>query len=153
LSPKAFCDARRIARFKQLLRAGESISSACYQAGFGSSRALYEKTNRGLGMTPAAYRRGAAGSQIRYAINDSTLGRLLIARVKQRLCAVLLGEKDDVLVGELENEFPNAAVKRQPSLPSEIAIWSSPAVDPLVPKLPLSLQKRIFQAKVWHILQ
>src|ERR1700686_1095671 len=28
LSPKAFCDARRIERFKHLVRAGESISSA-----------------------------------------------------------------------------------------------------------------------------
>jgi AraC family transcriptional regulator of adaptative response/methylated-DNA-[protein]-cysteine methyltransferase len=52
LSPKAFCDARRIARFKQYLRAGQSISSACYEVGYGSSRALYEKTTRfSLGRT------------------------------------------------------------------------------------------------------
>src|SRR5580693_4343733 len=36
LSPKGFCDARRLARFKERLRAGESISGACYGAGYGS---------------------------------------------------------------------------------------------------------------------
>jgi AraC family transcriptional regulator, regulatory protein of adaptative response / methylated-DNA-[protein]-cysteine methyltransferase len=152
LSPKAFCNARRIARFKHLLRAGESISSACYQAGFGSSRALYEKTNRGLGMTPAAYRRGGAGSHIRYTITDSALGPVLIARVKHRLCAVLLGQDDDVLVSELGNEFPNADVKRQASVKRKTPMRLSPGEDPLMSKLPISLRRRIFHAKVWHIL-
>ncbi len=62
LSPKAFCDARRIARFKECLRSGVSISSACYEAGYGSSRALYEKASKGLGMTPSTYQRGSKES-------------------------------------------------------------------------------------------
>ena len=33
LSPKLYCDVRRIATFKALVEAGESISSACYEAG------------------------------------------------------------------------------------------------------------------------
>src|SRR3984957_16669594 len=136
LSPKAFCDARRIARFKQLLRAGESISSACYQAGFGSSRALYEKTKQGLGMTPATYRRGGAGSQIRYTITDSALGPLLIARVEQRPCAVLLEQDEDALVSELRREFPNAGVRQQSS-PKWGAMRRSPGEDPLMSKLPM----------------
>ncbi len=152
LSPKAFCDARRIARFKQLLRAGESISSACYQAGFGSSRALYEKTKQGLGMTPATYRRGGAGSQIRYTITDSALGPLLIARVEQRPCAVLLEQDEDALVSELRREFPNADVRQQSS-PKWGAMRRSPGEDPLMSKLPMDLRRRIFQAKVWHSLK
>jgi AraC family transcriptional regulator of adaptative response/methylated-DNA-[protein]-cysteine methyltransferase len=67
LSPKSFCDARRIARFKQHLRAGQSISNACYEVGDGSSRAPYEKTRKGLGMTPAVYRHGGKGIHICYA--------------------------------------------------------------------------------------
>jgi AraC family transcriptional regulator, regulatory protein of adaptative response / methylated-DNA-[protein]-cysteine methyltransferase len=153
LSPKAFCDAQRIARFKHLLRAGESISSACYQAGFGSSRALYEKTKQGLGMTPAAYRRGGAGSHIRYTITDSALGRLLIAGVEHRLCAVLLGQNEDVLVSELRNEFPNAGVKRQSSAKWESVMRLSPGEDPLMSKLPMNMRRRIYQANVWHILK
>ncbi len=153
LSPKAFCDARRIARFKHFLRAGESVSSACYQAGFGSSRALYEKTKQGLGMTPAAYRRGGAGSQIRYTITNSALGPLLIAGLGHRLCAVLLGQNEDFLVSELRSEFPNADVKRQSALKWESAMRSCLGEDPLMSKLPMNLRRRIFQARVWHILK
>ena len=153
LSPKAFCDARRIARFKHLLREGESVSSACYQAGFGSSRALYEKAKQGLGMTPAAYRRGGAGTQIRYAVTNSALGPLLIAGVAHRLCAVLLGQSEDVLVSELRSEFPNADVKRRSSLKRESAMGLCLGEDPLMSKLPMSLRRRIFQARVWHILK
>jgi AraC family transcriptional regulator of adaptative response/methylated-DNA-[protein]-cysteine methyltransferase len=152
LSPKLFCDARRMARFKQLLRAGESISAACYQAGFGSSRALYEKANCGLGMTPAAYQRGGAGHPLHYMINDSALGRVLLAGAGRRLCAVLLGENDDALVSALGNEFPRADVgpRRFPSW--EAAMRSLAEEDPLISKLPMNLRKRIFQARVWQTL-
>src|ERR1700722_5047772 len=94
LSPKAFCDARRIARFKQHLRAGQSISNACYEVGYGSSRALYEKTRKGLGMTPSVYRHGGKGIHIRYTITDSPLGSALVASTEQGVCTVLLGEDD-----------------------------------------------------------
>src|SRR5580704_14865065 len=66
LSPKGFCDARRLARFKERLRIGESISEACYGVGYGSSRALYEKASKHLGMTPATYQRGGVGIHIHY---------------------------------------------------------------------------------------
>src|ERR1700722_17223369 len=86
LSPKAFCDARRIARFKQHLRAGQSISNACYEVGYGSSRALYERTRKGLGMTPSVYRHGGKGIHIRYTITASPLGSALVASTEQGVC-------------------------------------------------------------------
>src|SRR5690242_4918552 len=79
IAPKAFCNARRFIRFKQLLRAGESVSRACYEVGFGSSRGLYEKASRWLGMTPRTYQRRGEGTVIRYALTQSFLGRLLLA--------------------------------------------------------------------------
>jgi|HubBroStandDraft_1064217.scaffolds.fasta_scaffold01420_11 methylphosphotriester-DNA--protein-cysteine methyltransferase len=36
LSPKAFCDTRRMARLRQCLRRGQSVSNASYEAGFES---------------------------------------------------------------------------------------------------------------------
>ena len=50
-----------------------------YDAGYGSSSRLYEKTASQLGMTPDKYRRGAVAATVRYAIADSPLGRMLIA--------------------------------------------------------------------------
>jgi AraC family transcriptional regulator, regulatory protein of adaptative response / methylated-DNA-[protein]-cysteine methyltransferase len=153
LSPKAFCDARRIAGFKQLIRAGESISGACYQVGFGSSRALYEKTDQGLGMTPATYRGGAAGVRIRYLILSCSCGLALIARTDRGVCAVLFGADERALVAELKREFPGAVLAQVSRFERSAAMRSVRDEDPLMMKLPMSLRERIFQARVLTILR
>jgi AraC family transcriptional regulator, regulatory protein of adaptative response / methylated-DNA-[protein]-cysteine methyltransferase len=153
LSPKAFCDARRIARFKQYLRAGQSISSACYEVGYGSSRALYEKTKKGLGMTPAAYRHGGKGIRVCYAITDSALGSVLVAGAERGICAVLLGEDEAILLRELRQEFPSAVFKQESSDEWQAVVLSCQGEDPLFSKLPASLRGRVLQARVWDALQ
>lgn len=152
VSPKAYCDAQRIARFKQLLRAGQSISRACYEVGYGSSRALYEKTRRGLGMTPAIYRRGGVGVQIFYATIRTTLGRALVARTEEGVCSVLLGENEASLLRELRQEFSAASLRRELSVKRKAA-RSCQRRDPLLAKFPVSLQRRIFEARIWKCLQ
>jgi AraC family transcriptional regulator of adaptative response/methylated-DNA-[protein]-cysteine methyltransferase len=152
LSPKAFCDARRIARFKQQLQAGQSISNACYEVGYGSSRALYEKTRKGLGMTPAVYQHGGKGIHICYALTQSGLGSTLVASTEQGVCTVLLGEDDAVLIRELRQEFP-AAVLRRSSSAKWKAVQSCQDQDPLLSKLPVSLQGRVFLARIWNYFQ
>jgi AraC family transcriptional regulator of adaptative response/methylated-DNA-[protein]-cysteine methyltransferase len=152
LSPKSFCDARRIARFKQHLRAGQSISNACYEVGYGSSRALYEKTRKGLGMTPAVYRHGGKGIHICYAITQSALGSALVASTEQGVCSVLLGDDESALIHELRQEFPPAVLRRASSAKLK-AVQSCQDQDPLLLKLPVSLQGRVFLARIWKYLQ
>src|SRR5438270_3855641 len=48
LSPKNYQQAQRVSRFKSRLRAGDTVSRATYEAGFGSSSRVYEKSDRGL---------------------------------------------------------------------------------------------------------
>jgi AraC family transcriptional regulator of adaptative response/methylated-DNA-[protein]-cysteine methyltransferase len=153
LSPKSFCDARRIARFKQYLRAGQSISSACYEVGYGSSRALYEKTKKGLGMTPAVYRHGGKGIHVSYAILDSTLGSVLVAGTVHGLCAVHLAEDEEILLRELHEEFPGAICKPESSARWKAAVLACQVEDPLFSKLPVKLRGRVFLARVWTCLQ
>ena len=154
LSPKVFHDTRRTARFKQHLRAGQSISTACYEVGYGSSRAVYQSTRKMLGMTPAAYKRGGKGICIRYSITDSEFGRALVAGTEFGLCAVLLGDDEDLLVCELRGEFPNASFGQEAStIKLKDAVNSCRSEDPLVSKLPESLRGRIFQARVWNVLK
>ena len=71
VSPKAYQHARRVEQFKARLRAGDTVSRATYEAGFGSSSRVYENTDAMLGMTPAAFRRGGAGVRIHYTIADA----------------------------------------------------------------------------------
>jgi AraC family transcriptional regulator, regulatory protein of adaptative response / methylated-DNA-[protein]-cysteine methyltransferase len=154
LSPKGFCDARRLARFKERLRVGESISNACYGAGYGSSRALYEKASANLGMTPSAYRRGGDGIRIRYASIGSPLGRVLLAGIEEAICATYTGEDDETLIRQLRAEFPMAVLTCDRIAPRRwaVAVESCQREDPLLAKLPFELRVRIFQAKVWKTL-
>jgi AraC family transcriptional regulator, regulatory protein of adaptative response / methylated-DNA-[protein]-cysteine methyltransferase len=153
LSPKAFCDARRLVRFKDALRLGESISDACYRVGYGSSRALYERVATRLGMTPAAYQRGGDGITIRFATIGSILGCLLIARTGTGICTIAVGKDEEAMLKRLRDEFPAALLRRAPAPYSWAAVIEScQRLDPLLVGLPLEFRVGIFQARVWKSL-
>jgi len=154
ISPKAFCDARRLAHFKNRLKLGETISNAGYAVGYGSSRAIYEKASKSLGMTPSIYQSGGDGVHIRYAIADGPLGHALVAGTGQGTCAVLLREKSKHLFQELRDEFPKATFVRATTPPETwiAAVHSCQREDPLLSKLPTELRIRLFQAKVLRTL-
>src|ERR1019366_3879281 len=78
ISPREYAEACRLRRVKDRLRAGQAITGAMLDAGYGSSSRFYERAAPMLGMLPTTYRRGGAGMSIRYTIVASPLGRLLI---------------------------------------------------------------------------
>src|SRR6202451_1096066 len=94
ITPRQYADAQRMRRLKSSLRKGDDVTTALYDAGFGSSRGLYERAPSQLGMTPGTYRQGGVGMQIHYTIVDSPLGRLLVAATNRGISALYLGEKD-----------------------------------------------------------
>lgn len=153
LSPPAFLRQRRLERWKARVRGGASVGEATYAAGFGSSRALYEGARAGLGMTPAAYRRGGRGERIRYAIAATDLGRLLVAATERGVCAVELGEEDAALAAALGREFPGAYLVRDDGAVEawtrEVVAATSGAGAPL----PLDLRGTAFQLRVWRALR
>ncbi|MCI0662750.1 MAG: bifunctional transcriptional activator/DNA repair enzyme AdaA, partial [Acidobacteria bacterium] len=79
ITPRQYAEVRRAEKFKTRVKAGQSVTDAMYEAGYGSSSRLYEKASAQLGMTPATYRKGGAGMIISYAIANCPLGRLLVA--------------------------------------------------------------------------
>src|SRR5258707_5429148 len=96
---------------KRNLQAGDIVTRAMYDAGYGSSSRLYEKTAAQLGMTPDKYRRGAIAASIRYTCTDSPLGRMLIAATDRGVCAIQFARSDGELLEGLKREFPFAARK------------------------------------------
>jgi len=155
LSPKQFEQAFRMTRFKKMLRGGSSVTEALYACGYGSSSRLYEKTNAQLGMTPASYRKGGVGMQIGYTVQNTSLGKVLIAATERGLSAVYLGENEKFLVEELHKEYSKAEIVRATG---GNEIWlreilgrvegNAPSVD-----LPLDVQATAFQRRVWQELQ
>ena len=155
LSPREYQDALRVTHFKSRLRAGDTVSRATYEAGFGSSSRVYERSDRSLGMTPAAYRRGGAGMRIAYTIIESAFGKLLVATTERGVCAVALGDSDDALVKVLRTDFPSAEIERADDAHHE---W----VEEIVTHIgggnvgltaPLDLRGTEFQQQVWALLR
>src|ERR1043166_4449144 len=110
VSPKKYAEAKKMERFKDELRSGSDVTTAMYDAGYGSSRGLYEKAASGLGMTPATYKKGGKGMKISFVVVDCELGKLLVARTSKGVCSVTIGDSDSKLESDLRKEFPNAEI-------------------------------------------
>ena len=111
ITPREYADSCRLRLLKRNLQAGDNVTRAMYDAGYGSSSRLYEKTASQLGMTPDKYRRGAIAATVRYACADSPLGRMLIAATDRGICAIQFARSDGELIEGLKREFPFAARK------------------------------------------
>jgi AraC family transcriptional regulator of adaptative response/methylated-DNA-[protein]-cysteine methyltransferase len=155
ITPQRYAEAHRVNRFKQGVRKGQAITTAIYDAGFGSSSRLYERASSQLGMTPATYGKGGRGVVINYAIAKTPLGRLLVAATNKGVCSVMLGDSDAALEANLLNEFPAAEIRHdeEPLRSSLNAIVEhlkskSPHID-----LPLDIQATAFQRQVWEQLR
>ena len=155
ISPRQYLAARRIDNFKDLLRKGDSVTSALYDSGFNSSSRLYEHASEELGMTPATYSRGGRGAQISFTIVDSAMGRLLVAMTERGVCAVRMGDNDLDLEKDLRAEFPEAQIERADSLLREPVQKILNHLDNNEPRLdlPLDIRATAFQRQVWEKLR
>ena len=151
MSPRAYAERVRSERMRQSLRAGRQVSRATYDAGFNSSSRAYAASARMLGMTPGSYRRGGAGMEIQYALIDSSLGRLLVARTDRGICAVYPGDSDAVLERQLADEFPRAG-RRKAVTPFAEARQVRDALDKGGETPPFDVNGTEFQRRVWAAL-
>jgi len=155
ISPRAYQDALRARRFRRDLREGSAVTGAIYDAGYGSSSRVYERMPTGRGMTPAVYKRGAEGIDVRYATADSPLGRLLVAATSRGICSVKLGDSDDALADDLRREYPAASISPDRA---DLTKWINAILTYLGGKrphldLPVDVTATAFQWKVWKELQ
>lgn len=158
ITPRQYADAQRMRRLKSNLQKGDDVTTALYDAGFGSSRGLYERAPSQLGMTPGTYRQGGAGMQIHYTIVDSPLGRLLVAATDRGISALYLGEKDAPLKAALQKEYPRAEIDSDSSGSKNLGGWVSKVLAHLRGKephldLPTDVQATAFRRRVWEELK
>jgi AraC family transcriptional regulator, regulatory protein of adaptative response / methylated-DNA-[protein]-cysteine methyltransferase len=155
VTPRQYVDAHRMRRLKSRLKKGDDVTTALYDAGFGSSSRLYERAPQQLGMTPATYRRGGAGMQIHFTIAASPLGRVLVAATARGISAIYLGENEAKLESELRREYPNAEIRRDRQ---GLEDWVAKVVEHLSGRaphldLPTDVQATAFQRRVWEELR
>jgi len=155
ITPREYADSCRLRLLKRNLQAGDSVTRAMYDAGYGSSSRLYERTASQLGMTPDKYRRGAIAATIRYACARSPLGRMLIAATEKGICAIQFGRTDAELIEGLKREFPFAVRKEDDR---SLHVWAEALLRQMTGKdldssLPLDIRATAFQRSVWACLQ
>jgi AraC family transcriptional regulator, regulatory protein of adaptative response / methylated-DNA-[protein]-cysteine methyltransferase len=155
LSPREFQSAVRAGKLRTILRDGRDITSAIYEAGYGSPSRVYEAAPTGKGMSLSSYRRGGAGMRITYSTIRSEHGLVLIAATEHGVCSVKIGSDAPQLVAELEREFPAADIGGERAARSE---WVKAIAKHLRGNLasldlPIDVQATAFQWKVWRALQ
>jgi AraC family transcriptional regulator, regulatory protein of adaptative response / methylated-DNA-[protein]-cysteine methyltransferase len=155
ISPRQFQAACRAQRFRASLRDGHDVTTATYEAGYGSPSRVSAHKPTGRGLTPAAYRRRGDGVAIGYTVVPCSLGRLLIAATPSGVCAVRLGSSDRALVEGLREEFPKAAVTQSAPPAAWISTIARAAegAPGAIPGVPLDIQGTAFQWTVWKALQ
>lgn len=155
ISPREYAEACRLRRVKDRLRAGQAITGAMLDAGYGSSSRFYERAAPMLGMLPTTYRRGGVGMSIRYTIVASPLGRLLIGATPKGVCAVAMGASSAELERALAREYPAATIAADDHA---LARWTKAILAHLAGRqprldLPLDVQATAFQWQVWDALR
>jgi AraC family transcriptional regulator of adaptative response/methylated-DNA-[protein]-cysteine methyltransferase len=155
ITPRQYADAQRLLRLKTQLKKGDDVTTALYEAGYGSSSRIYERAPAHLGMTPATYRRGGQGMRIGYTIVSCPLGRLLVAATGKGVSAVYLGDHDRPLVAALAEEYPAAQIFRnRDGLQGLVRalLRHLRGQEPDL-QLPLDVQATAFQRRVWEELK
>ncbi|WP_325380905.1 methylated-DNA--[protein]-cysteine S-methyltransferase [Edaphobacter sp.] len=159
VSPGQYAKEQRLAKFKDKVRQPKSrITDAIYEAGFGSSSRLYEKSEASLGMTPRVMRAGGAGLLIRYCTTASPLGRMLVAATDVGVCSIAFGKDDAELVADLRERFNKAQLVQAKGntgwLAEAVAFVASQLGEhPLAATFPLDVRATAFQQRVWKALQ
>jgi AraC family transcriptional regulator, regulatory protein of adaptative response / methylated-DNA-[protein]-cysteine methyltransferase len=156
ITPAEYLSQKKLGALKSGLRAGNDVSAALYDAGYGSPSRVYEQGAVKLGMTPATYRAGGVGMQIRWSMVNTVLGNALVAATERGICAIELGEDPGLLERNLHQEFPHARIERVDAGSDDFLAPRLRAVAERLSgrgsEVPVDLMGTAFQKRVWDAL-
>jgi len=156
LTPKQYADAHRAGRVRDALsRADAKVTDAIFDAGVNATGRFYEQAGAVLGMTPRQYRAGGVDARIAFAIAQTSLGALLVARSARGVCAISLGDDPDALLRELQDRFPRAELVGGDAgferlVAQVVGLIAQPGIGH---DLPLDVRGTAFQQRVWQALR
>ena len=156
LTPKAYATAHRAQAVRTTLARGtSSVTDAIFDAGFNANSRFYEHADAMLGMKPTQYRAGGVDARIEFAIGESSLGAILVARSQRGVCAISLGNDADALLRELQDRFPRAELVGGDAgferlVAQVVGLIEQPGIGI---DLPLDVRGTAFQQRVWQALR
>ncbi len=151
VTPAAYARGLRGERAQAALASGVRVTDAIYDAGYSGPSRFYAEMKGQLGMTPSAWKNGGAGAVIRYAIADTSLGKMLVAATDIGICRLSFDEDET----ELHRRFPNAIIEVGGAALDEVMRGAVTAVErpSQMPDLPLDVAGTAFQQAVWAELR
>ncbi len=157
VSPRAYVTARRLERLRAGLRPGVRVTDAVLDAGFASAAPAYREARRALGMTPAAYRRGGAGLVVRYTVQATRLGPIVVAATPDGVCAVRFLGPDEDACSALRPALALAVLERDDeglaAFAAALAAMADRGEDRAALDLPLDVRATAFEMRVWQALR
>lgn len=155
LTPKEYARANRIDRLQKSLKQNNTVTHAAFSAGYNSNSQFYADSQKILGMKPKKYKAGGKDMDIYFAIGETTLGSLLVAQSERGICAITLGDDPQVLLNELQENFPNANLIGGDKIYEDTVAKVIGFIESPTPtfNLPLDIRGTVFQQKVWQALQ
>ncbi len=151
VTPAAYARGLRGQRAQSALANGGRVTDALYDAGYSGPSRFYADMKGQLGMTPSAWKNGGAGAVIRYAVADTTLGKMLVAATDVGICRLSFDEDE----AELRRRFPNASIQAGGAALDEVVRGAVSAVErpSQMPDLPIDVAGTAFQQAVWAELR
>ena len=156
LTPKAYAQAQRAQAVREgLAKPQARVTDALFDAGYNASSRFYENADAMLGMTPRQFRDGGVDARIEFAIGQSSLGAILVARSQRGVCAISLGDDPDALLRELQDRFPRAELIGGDAgferlVAQVVGLIEQPGIGI---DLPLDVRGTAFQQRVWDALR
>ena len=151
VTPAAYARSLKSTRAGDALTREDRVADAIYEAGYSAPSRFYDHAGKRLGMTPSAWARGGAGVTIRWAVADTSLGKLLVAATEKGLCRVSFDEGPL----ELARRFPAAEITEGGAALATLAARVVAEVE--TPgrdlDLPLDVQGTAFQEAIWQALR
>ncbi|SFB63858.1 bifunctional DNA-binding transcriptional regulator/O6-methylguanine-DNA methyltransferase Ada [Azotobacter beijerinckii] len=155
LTPRAYAAAQRAGRMRRELAHGAPVTEALYAAGYGSGGRFHAEADQVLGMTAGRYRKGGAGSTIRFALGQCSLGAILVAQSERGVCAIFLGDDPEALLRDLQERFSAAELIGGDAAFEQLVAEVVGFVEAprLGLELPLDIRGTAFQQRVWAVLR
>jgi len=154
VTPRAYAESRRLQKLRSQLADSRTVTEAIYDAGYQSSGNFYSQSDRMLGMMPKRFRAGGLHTKIRFALGECALGTILVAVTEKGICAISLGDDAEVLLCELQDQFPQAEIIGGDTGFEQMVARVVGLLENPTKKfdLPLDIQGTAFQRRVWEAL-
>lgn len=151
VTPAAYARSLQAKRAAAALDNEGTVTQAIYAAGYSGPSRFYANTKGHLGMTPSAWKNGGAGVEIRWAVVDTILGKMLLAATATGICRLSFDEDETAL----QRRFPNADIMSGGSALEHLITGAIAAIEnpAQMPDLPLDVAGTVFQQAIWNELK